>query len=41
MAKRANKTKLDSDYKRLGRRMFKYIHTQDTNKPEYVEVPEN
>ena len=41
MAKRANKSKSDTDYKKLGRRMFKYIHTQDTNKPEYVEVPEN
>lgn len=41
MAKRANQSKSDADYKKLGKRMFKYIHTQDTNKPEYVEVPEN
>lgn len=41
MAKRANKTKSDGDFKRLGRKMFQYIHTQDTNKPEYVEVPED
>ena len=41
MAKRADKSKSDSDYKKLGKRMFKYIHTQDTNKPEYVEVPED
>ena len=41
MAKRANKSKSDTDYRKLGKRMFKYIHTQDTNTPEYVEVPEN
>ena len=41
MAKRADKTKSDGDFKRLGRKMFQYIHTQDTNKPEYVEVPED
>ena len=41
MAKRADKSKSDSDYRKLGKRMFKYIHTQDTNTPEYVEVPEN
>lgn len=41
MAKRANRTKSDADYRKLGKRMFKYIHTQDTNTPEYVEVPEN
>lgn len=41
MAKRANKSKSDSDYRKLGKRMFSYIHTQDTNTPEYVEVPEN
>lgn len=41
MAKRAESSKSDGDYKRLGNKMFKYIQTQDTNKPEYVEVPEN
>lgn len=41
MAKRADKSKSDTDYRKLGKRMFKYIHTQDTNTPEYVEVPEN
>lgn len=41
MAKRAEVSKSDVDYKKLGNKMFKYIHTQDTNTPEYVEVPEN
>lgn len=36
MAKKADLTKSDSDYKRLGNKMFKYIEQQDTRKPEYV-----
>lgn len=36
-AKKAFKTKNDSDYKSLGKYMFKCIHTQDTQKQEYVE----
>lgn len=39
-AKKAYKTKEDKDYKALGKRLFKYLHIQDTNKPEYVEAPE-
>lgn len=37
MAKRAYTTKRESDYKRLGKKLFEYLHTQDTNQPEYVE----
>lgn len=37
MAKRAYTTKKESDYKRLGKKIFEYLHTQDTNTPEYVE----
>lgn len=37
MAKRAYTTKKESDYKRLGKKLFEYLHTQDTNQPEYVE----
>lgn len=39
MAKRAYRSKEDRDYKALGKRLFKYLHTQDTNEPEYVEAP--
>ena len=37
MAKKAKSTKSDSDYKRLGKKMFEYIKTQDNREPEYVE----
>ena len=37
MAKRAYTTKKESDYKRLGKKLFEYLHTQDTNNPEYVK----
>ena len=37
LAKRANKSKSDSDYKKLGRKIFKYIEIQDGREPEYVE----
>lgn len=37
LAKRANKSKSDSDYKKLGRKIFKYIKIQDGREPEYVE----
>lgn len=40
-AKKAYKTKEDKDYKALGKRLFKFLHTQDTNEPEYVEAPED
>lgn len=36
MAKRAYTTKKESDYKRLGKKIFEYLHTQDTNEPDYV-----
>lgn len=36
MAKRAYTTKKESDYKRLGKKIFEYLHTQDTNDVEYV-----
>lgn len=39
MAKRAYSSELDKDYKALGKRIFKYLHTQDTNTPEYVDNP--
>lgn len=38
MAKRANKSKLDKDYKALGKKMFEYLEQQDNREPEYVEL---
>lgn len=38
MAKRADKSKSDTDYKRLGNKMFSYIKQQDNREPEYVEL---
>lgn len=40
MAKKAKSTKSDSDYKRLGKKMFSYIKQQDEREPEYVEKKE-
>ena len=40
-AKRCNKTKTDSDYKRLGMIMLNEIDAQDNRQPEYVSLPEN
>lgn len=40
LAKIANKSKSDSDYKKLGRKMFEILHIQDTQDPEYVNAPE-
>lgn len=37
-AKKADVSKSDSDYKRLGKSMFKYLKIQDGNDPEYVEL---
>lgn len=37
-AKRSYESKNDNDYKHLGKLMFKYLHIQDTNKPEYVTL---
>jgi uncharacterized membrane protein (UPF0127 family) len=39
LAKRANKSKSDSDYKKLGRKIFKYLEIQDNREPEYVDNP--
>lgn len=41
MARRAQATKKESDYKRLGKKIFKYLSIQDSNTPEYVERKEN
>lgn len=38
MAKRAAETKSDTDYKRLGNKMFSYIKQQDEREPDYVEL---
>lgn len=40
MAKKAKSTKSDSDYKRLGKKMFSYIKQQDEREPEFVEKKE-
>lgn len=37
MAKRADKTNADKDYKALGKKMFEYLKAQDSREPEYVE----
>jgi uncharacterized membrane protein (UPF0127 family) len=41
LSKRASKSKKDSDYKRLGRTIFKYMYQQDTRPSEYVEGPQH
>lgn len=38
MAKRAFITKSTADYKRLGKKLFEFLKTQDTNTPQYVEL---
>lgn len=38
-AKKADSTQNESDYKALGKYMFKCIKTQDTREPEYVASP--
>lgn len=38
-AKKADETKLDKDYKALGKYMFKCIKIQDNRQPEYVDSP--
>ena len=38
-AKKAYASQADTDYKRLGKTIFKFLNIQDTNEPEYVEVP--
>ena len=39
LSKRAYKSKLDKDYKALGRRLFKYLNTQNTKDDDFVEIP--
>ena len=36
LCKRAYLSKLDKDYKKIGRKVFEYIRQQDSRKPEYV-----
>lgn len=39
LSKKANKSKEDKDYKKLGKRLFQFLDVQDNRKPEYVEIP--
>lgn len=41
MAKRADAHKEDKYYKALGKKVFKFLDIQDSNKPEYVDSPES
>lgn len=38
LAKHAWKTKKDVDYKRLGKKVFKFLDIQESNDPQYVEL---
>ena len=40
LSKRANKSKNDNDYKKLGKTIFKYMYQQDIRPNEYVESPQ-
>ena len=40
-AKKAYKSKSDSDYKKLGKFMFKVLEKQDNQKPQYVTLKDN
>ena len=40
LAKKAYKSKSETDYRILGRKVFKFLDIQDSNNPEYVEVPD-
>lgn len=40
-AKKADASKEDKDYKALGKRLFKFLAIQDSNKPEYVDHPKD
>lgn len=37
LAKKADASQAEKDFKALGKRIFKYLTIQDNNKPEYVE----
>ena len=39
MAKRAKRTKSDTDYKRIGTKIFQFIKIQDEKEDDYVEIP--
>lgn len=39
MAKKAIESDKDSDYKKVGRKIFNYLDIQNTNEDEYVESP--
>lgn len=39
LAKKAYKSKSDTDYKALGRKVFSYLAKQDSNETQYVEAP--
>lgn len=41
MAKKADETKSNTDYKRLGNKMFSYIKQQDEREPDYVELKDD
>lgn len=38
LAKKAYKSKKNVDYKTLGRKVFQYIHTQDTQEQQYTSI---
>lgn len=38
MAKRAEQSQSDTDFKKLGNKIFKFIKIQDNREPEYVEL---
>jgi uncharacterized membrane protein (UPF0127 family) len=40
LAKRAYKSKSDKDYKMLGRKVFKFLETQNNKEEDYVELPD-
>lgn len=40
-SKKAYESKSDSDYKRLGKSVFKYLNGQNNREPEYVNLPDN
>ena len=41
LSKKAEQSKKESDYRSLGKTMFRFLDTQDSNKTEYVEVPQS
>ena len=40
-AKKANKSKSNVDYKKLGKYLFKVFSKQDDRDPEYTSIPDN